>query len=67
MLLVLMRLPCLRLLRLQGCSEAVGQEQCQALLGRLGLHQLQVDVVVFADGSLRAGWMMERLSEGWMD
>jgi hypothetical protein len=41
-------------------------EQCRALVGRLGLHQLQVDVVV-DDGSLRAGWMMERLAEGWMD
>jgi hypothetical protein len=42
---------------------AMGQEQCQALVGRLGLQELQVDVVV-GDGSLRAEWMMERLAEG---
>jgi hypothetical protein len=65
MLPALMRLPCLRLMRLLGCGEAVDQEQCQALLGRLGLQELQVDVVVFADGSLRTGWMMERLARGW--
>jgi hypothetical protein len=46
-------------------------EQCQALVGRLGLNQLQVDVVA-ADGSLpgdwsrRAVWMTERLAEGWL-
>jgi hypothetical protein len=58
----LMRLPCLRLLRLLGCGMAVGQ----TLVGRLGLHQLQVDVVVVADGLLRAEWMMDRLAQGWM-
>jgi hypothetical protein len=67
MLPALMRLPCLRLLRLLGCGEAVGQEQCQALVGQLGLHWLQVDVVVAADGSLRAVWMIKRLAEGWLD
>jgi hypothetical protein len=61
-----MRLPCLRLLRLLGCGKAVGQEQCQALVGRLGLHELQVDVVV-ADGSLWAWWMIERLIEAWRE
>jgi hypothetical protein len=66
MLPALMRLPCLRLLRLLGCSKVVGQEQCQALVGRLGLRELQVDVVV-DDMSLRAEWMMERLAEGWME
>jgi hypothetical protein len=65
MLPALMQLPCLRLLRLLGCSEAVGQEQCQALTGRLGLQELQVDVMVAADGLLRAGWMTDRLAEGW--
>jgi hypothetical protein len=63
MLPALMRLPWLRLLRLLGCGEAVGQEQCQALVGRPGLRELQVDVVV-ADGSLRAGWMIEQFKEG---
>jgi hypothetical protein len=67
MLPALLRLPCLRLLRLLGCGKAVGQEQCQALVGRLGLQELQVDVVVAADRSLRAKWMMEKLAEGWMD
>jgi hypothetical protein len=62
----LMRLPCLRLLRLLGCSPAVGQEQCQALVGRLGLQELQVDVVV-VDGLPRAGWMKARLAEGWLN
>jgi hypothetical protein len=60
----LTRLPCLRLLRLLGCGKAVCQEQCQALVGRLGLHWLQVDVVV-VDGSLWDEWMMERLAERW--
>jgi hypothetical protein len=36
----LIRLPGLRLLRLLGCSKAVCREQCQALVGRLGLHWL---------------------------
>jgi hypothetical protein len=67
MLPALMRLPCLRLLRLLGCGKAVCLEQCQALVGRLGLQELQVDVVVAADGSLRAEWMMDRLAEGWLD
>ena len=66
MLPALMRLPCLRLLRLLGCSPAVGQEQCRALVGRLGLQQLQVDVVV-DDDSLRAWWMIEKLGEAWKD
>jgi hypothetical protein len=61
MLSALMRLPCLRLLRLLSCGPAVGQEQCQAFVGRLGLQELQVDVDVVADGALRARWMMERL------
>jgi hypothetical protein len=58
--------------RQRGTSGAVGQEQCQALVGRLGLHQLQVDVVA-ADGllpgdwSLRARWMIERFDCGGMD
>jgi hypothetical protein len=67
MLPALMRLPCLRLLRLLDCGQAVGQEQCQALVGQLGLQELQVDVVVAADGSLRAEWMMDRLARGWLD
>jgi hypothetical protein len=64
-----MQLPCLRRLCLLGCGKAVGQEQCQALVGRLGLQELQVDVVV-DDGppqSLRAGWMMGRLAQGWRE
>jgi hypothetical protein len=64
MLPALLRLPCLGLLRLLGCGTAVGQEQCQALAGRLGLQELQVDLVV-GDGSLRAEWMRRRLAEGW--
>jgi hypothetical protein len=55
-------LPKLRLLRLLGCSPALSQERCQALVGRLQLHELQVDVVV-DDGLGRAKWMMEQLLE----
>jgi hypothetical protein len=64
-----MRLPCLRLLPLAaGCGEVVDQEQRQALVGRLGRQELQVDVVVAADSwSLRTEWMMEKLAEQWMD
>jgi hypothetical protein len=63
MLPALMRLPHLTLLRLLGCGQAMGQEQCQTLVGRLGLQELQVDVVVAAGRSVRAGWMMDRLVE----
>jgi hypothetical protein len=67
MLPALLRLPSLRLLRLLGCSEAVGQEECRALASSLGVvHQLQVDVVV-ADWSCRAEWMMLELGKGWRD
>jgi hypothetical protein len=57
-------LPQLRLLRLLGCSTAQSQERCQALVGQLGLYDLQVDVVV-DDGSGRAKWMMGQLAERW--
>jgi hypothetical protein len=60
----LMMLPSLRLLQLLGCNAALSQERCQALVGQLGRHQLQVDVVV-DDGSLRAAWMAEEFEEGW--
>jgi hypothetical protein len=53
-------LPQLWLLRLLGCSTALSQERCQALLGQLGLYGLQVDVVV-GDGSGGAVWMMGQL------
>jgi hypothetical protein len=57
----------LRLLRLLGCSAALSQERCHALVGRLQLYGLQVDLVV-DDGSGRAGWMMARLvAERWME
>jgi hypothetical protein len=59
-------LPQLRMLRMLGCSAALSQERCQALVGRLQLYELQVDVVV-DDGSLRARWMMGRLGERWME
>jgi hypothetical protein len=63
---LMLGLPQLRLLRLLGCSAAPSQERCQALVGQLQLHELQVDVVVW-DGSARAGWMMERLAERWRE
>jgi hypothetical protein len=66
MLPALMQLPSLRLLRLLGCSEAVGQEECRALAGQLGLRELQVEVVV-DDGSQRAVWMIKRLAERWRE
>jgi hypothetical protein len=56
----------LRLLRLLGCSAALCQERCQALVGQLGLYELQVDVVV-RDRSGRAHWMMARLAERWRE
>ena len=60
----LMMLPSLQLLRRLGCDAALSQERCQALVGQLGRHRLQVDVVV-DDGSLRAAWMAEEFEEGW--
>jgi hypothetical protein len=60
-------LPQLRLLRLLGCGAALSQERCQALLGQLGLYELQVDVVVGDDGSCRARWMMGQLAERWRE
>jgi hypothetical protein len=59
-------LPQLRLLRLLGCSVALSQECCQALVGQLQLYRLQADVVV-DDGSGRAGWMIKRLARRWME
>jgi hypothetical protein len=56
----------LRLMRLLGCSAALSQERCQALVGQLGLYELQVDVVV-KDRSGRAQWMMEQLAERWRE
>jgi hypothetical protein len=53
--------PQLLLLRLLGCP-AMSQECCQALVGRLQLYELQVDVVV-DDGSGRSAWMMQQLAE----
>jgi hypothetical protein len=64
--LALMLLPRLRLLRLLGCSPGLSQERCQALVGQLGLYELQVDVVV-EDGSGRARWMMHELGERWRE
>jgi hypothetical protein len=57
-------LPQLRLLRLLGCDPELSQERCQALVGRLGLWELQVDAVVY-DGTARADWMIARLEERW--
>jgi hypothetical protein len=62
----LMQLPRLRLLRLLGCAQEVGQERCQALVGQLGLWQLQVDVVV-GDRSERADWMIGELAGRWRE
>jgi hypothetical protein len=59
-------LPRLRLLRLLRCSPALTQERCQALVGRLGLWALQVDVVM-DDRSGRARWMIEQLQERWAE
>jgi hypothetical protein len=59
-------LPQLRLLRLLGCSAALSQERCQALVGRLQLYVLQVDVVV-DDGSSTADMIMARLEERWRE
>jgi hypothetical protein len=59
-------LPQLRLLRLLGCSAALSQERCQALVGQLQLYELQVDVVV-DNGTARAQWMMQRLEERWRE
>jgi hypothetical protein len=59
-------LPQLRLLRLLGCSVALSQGRCQALVGQLQLYDLQLDVVV-GDGSGRARWMMEQLAERWRE
>jgi hypothetical protein len=56
----------LRLLHLLGCNKALCQERCQALVGRLQLYELQVDVVVH-DRSARAQWMMGRLKERWRE
>jgi hypothetical protein len=53
-------LPQLQLLRLLGCSAALNQERCQALVGRLQLYEVQVDVVV-DNGSGRAWWMIREL------
>ena len=65
MVAVLMKgLPRLRLLRLLGCGQEVSQERCQALVGQLGLWELQVDVVV-DDGSGRAQWRIRELAERW--
>ena len=62
MLVALMAgLPQLRLLRLLGCDPELSQERCQALVGRLGLWGLQVDVVV-DDGSARAHWVIGELA-----
>jgi hypothetical protein len=63
---LMVRLPQLRLLRLLGCSAALSQERCQALVGQLQLYELQVDVVV-DDGSGRARWMMRGLAEKWRE
>jgi hypothetical protein len=63
---LMLGLPQLRLLRLLGCSAALSQERCQALVGQLQLYDLQVDVVV-DDGSGRAMWMMEQLAEKWRE
>jgi hypothetical protein len=54
----------LLLLRLMGCSAALRQERCQALVGRLGL---QVDVVVY-DGAqwVMACLLVERWREAWV-
>jgi hypothetical protein len=57
-------LPQLRRRRLLGCSAALSQERCQALVGQLQVYELLVDVVV-DDGLCRARWMMERLEERW--
>jgi hypothetical protein len=59
-------LPQLLLLRLLGCRGALSQERCQALVGRLQLYGLQVDVVV-NDGSGRAEWMITGLEERWRE
>jgi hypothetical protein len=59
-------LPQLRLLRLLGCNAALSQERCQALVGRLQLYELQVDVVV-NDGSERADWFMRELRGRWRE
>jgi hypothetical protein len=59
-------LPHLCLLLLLGCRAALSQERCQALVGRLQLYELQVDVMVY-DGSASAGWMMELLEERWRE
>jgi hypothetical protein len=58
----------LRLLRLLGCSAALSQERCQALVGQLGLFRrgLQEDVVV-DDGSVRAKWMILELLPRWVE
>jgi hypothetical protein len=59
-------LPQLRLLRLLGCSAALSQECCQALVGRLQLYVLQVDLVV-KDLSGRAQPMTKGLAESWRE
>ena len=68
-LVALMRgLTRLRLLRLLGCNAAVSQERCQALVGQLGLWQLQVDVV--RDMWQFTGqhtWMITELEERWAE
>jgi hypothetical protein len=59
----------LRLLRLLGCSPELSQQRCQALVGRLGLWALQVDVVVrdSTAGLERADWMIAKLGERWAE
>jgi hypothetical protein len=56
----LMALPRLRSLQLLQCQGAPSQEECQALVGRLGLWRLQVDSLP-GDGSLRSAWMSDKL------